>query len=216
MKLVGFLDDGEPRRNGNGHVHVPVIGALGDLHRIVAEERIDRVIVAFSNARHNDFLRVVRACDDSGVRVNIVPRLFEVVSSRAVVDDVEGIPLLDVAHVELSRVNMAVKRVFDLVVGGVLCVVILPLIAVLGLAHQAGLPRPRVLPPGAHGARRQALPHLQAALDARRRRPGALGPRRPERLRRPDVQDARGSAHHAPRRRGCAAGASTSCRRSST
>ena len=133
MKLVGFLDDGEPRRNGNGHVHVPVIGALGDLHRIVVEERIDRVIVAFSNARHNDFLRVVRACDDSGVRVNIVPRLFEVVSSRAVVDDVEGIPLLDVAHVELNRVNMAVKRVFDLVVGGVACVFILPLIAVLGV-----------------------------------------------------------------------------------
>jgi len=133
MKLVGFLDDGEPRRNGNGGVHLSVIGALGDLHRIVAEEHIDRVIVAFSRARHNDFLRVVRACDDSGVRVNIVPRLFEVVSSRALVDDVEGIPLLDVAHVELSRFNMAVKRVFDLTVGGVLCVFILPLIAVLGL-----------------------------------------------------------------------------------
>jgi len=134
MKLVGFLDDGEPRRNGNGGVHLSVIGALGDLHRIVAEERIDRVIVAFSKARHNDFLRVVRACDDSGVRVNIVPRLFEVVSSRAVVDDVEGIPLLDIAHVELSRFNMAVKRVFDLFVGGALCLFILPLLAALGLA----------------------------------------------------------------------------------
>jgi len=133
MKLVGFLDDGEPRRNGNGGVRLPIIGALSDLHRIVAEEQIDRVIVAFSKARHNDFLRVVRACDDSGVRVNIVPRLFEVVSSRAVVDDVEGIPLLDVAHVELNRANMAVKRVFDLVVGGALCVVILPLLGVLGL-----------------------------------------------------------------------------------
>jgi exopolysaccharide biosynthesis polyprenyl glycosylphosphotransferase len=133
MKLVGFLDDGEPRRNGNGGVHLPIIGALGDLHRIVAEEHIDRVIVAFSKARHNDFLRVVRACDDSGVRVNIVPRLFEVVSSRAVVDDVEGIPLLDVAHVELSSVNMAVKRVFDLIVGSLLCVVMLPMIAVLSL-----------------------------------------------------------------------------------
>jgi exopolysaccharide biosynthesis polyprenyl glycosylphosphotransferase len=142
MKLVGFLDDGEPRRNGNGGAHTPVIGTLGDLHHIVAEEHVDRVIVAFSNARHNDFLRVVRACDDSGVRVNIVPRLFEVVSSRAVVDDVEGIPLLDVAHVELSRFNMAVKRVFDLVVGGVVCVVILPLIAVLGLAVKLDSPGP--------------------------------------------------------------------------
>src|SRR5450759_3410488 len=92
MKLVGFLDDGEPRRKGNSGVHVPIIGALRDLHSIVAEQQVDRVIVAFSRARHNDFLRVVRACADAGVRVNIVPRLFEVVSSRALVDDVEGIP----------------------------------------------------------------------------------------------------------------------------
>jgi exopolysaccharide biosynthesis polyprenyl glycosylphosphotransferase len=133
IELVGFLDDGEPRRNGDGGPAVPVIGVLDDLDRIVVEEQVDRVIVAFSRARHNDFLRVVRACADKGVKVNIVPRLFEVVSSRALVDDVEGIPLLDVGHVELSRFNMAVKRLFDLVVGGLLCIVILPVIAVVAV-----------------------------------------------------------------------------------
>ena len=49
-------------------------------------------------------------------------------------DDVEGIPLLDVAHVELSRFNTIVKRVFDLVVGGVLTLLALPLIGLLALA----------------------------------------------------------------------------------
>jgi exopolysaccharide biosynthesis polyprenyl glycosylphosphotransferase len=142
MKLVGFVDDGESRPNGRDGPSGPVIGTLDDLDQILAEERIDRVIVAFSKVRHNDFLRVIRACGDAGARVNIVPRLFEVVSSRAVVDDVEGIPLLDVAHVELSRFNMAVKRVFDVVVGGLLCVVILPLIAVLGLLVKLDSPGP--------------------------------------------------------------------------
>ncbi len=104
--------------------------------------QVDRVIVAFSRARHNDFLRVVRACADSGVKVNIVPRLFEVVSSRALVDDVEGIPLLDVGHVELSRFNMAVKRGFDLVVGGLLCIPILPLMGIVGLVIRLDSPGP--------------------------------------------------------------------------
>ena len=134
VKLVGFLDDGEPRHNGDGGPKVPVIGALSDLQRIIAEEQIDRVIVAFSRARHNDFLRVVRACADTGVQVNIVPRLFEVVSSRALVDDVEGIPLLDVGHVELGRFNMGVKRTFDLLVGGVIFVLSLPLMAAVAVA----------------------------------------------------------------------------------
>jgi exopolysaccharide biosynthesis polyprenyl glycosylphosphotransferase len=133
MKLVGFLDDGEPRRNGNGGPRLSVIGVFDDLDRVVAEQQVDRVIVAFSRARHKDFLRVVRACVDSGVKVSIVPRLFEVVSSRALVDDVEGIPLLDVGHVELSRFNMAVKRAFDLVVGGVICMLVLPVLGIVAL-----------------------------------------------------------------------------------
>jgi exopolysaccharide biosynthesis polyprenyl glycosylphosphotransferase len=134
IELVGFLDDGEPRRNGAAAPDLHVIGSLADLDEIVVHENVDRVIVAFSRARHNDFLRIVRACADGGVKVNIVPRLFEVVSSQALVDDVEGIPLLDVGHVELSRFNMAVKRAFDLLVGGLLCVPILPVMGVIAIA----------------------------------------------------------------------------------
>jgi exopolysaccharide biosynthesis polyprenyl glycosylphosphotransferase len=133
IEVVGFLDDGEPRRNGTTAPSLPVIGSLADLDAIVEHEGVDRVIVAFSRARHNDFLRIVRACADSGVKVNIVPRLFEVVSSQALVDDVEGIPLLDVGHVELSRFNMAVKRAFDLVVGGLLCIPTLPVMGIIAI-----------------------------------------------------------------------------------
>ncbi len=133
ISVVGFLDDGEPRRNGTSAPAAPVIGSLADLDALVEDEGVDRVIVAFSRARHNDLLRIVRACADSGVKVNIVPRLFEVVSSQALVDDVEGIPLLDVGHVELTRFNMAVKRIFDLIVGGLLCIPILPAMGIIAV-----------------------------------------------------------------------------------
>ncbi|HET6494053.1 MAG TPA: sugar transferase [Thermoleophilia bacterium] len=133
ITLVGFLDDGEPRRNGMGGPPVPMVGAFHDLKRVVLEQRVDRVIVAFSQARHDDFLRIVRTCADSAVRVNIVPRLFEVVSSRALVDDVEGIPLLDVGHVELSRFNVFAKRAFDLLVGGIIFLCFLPVLAVMAI-----------------------------------------------------------------------------------
>jgi exopolysaccharide biosynthesis polyprenyl glycosylphosphotransferase len=142
IELVGFLDDGEPRHNGREGPPLPVVGALDDLDAIVAGQQVDRVIVAFSRARHNDFLRIVRACADSGVKVNIVPRLFEVVSSQALVDDIEGIPLLDVGHVELSRFNMAVKRAFDLLVGGLLCIPILPLMGIAALVIKLDSPGP--------------------------------------------------------------------------
>jgi exopolysaccharide biosynthesis polyprenyl glycosylphosphotransferase len=141
LRLVGFLDDGEPRRGKHGHL-LPVVGALDDLEAVIEREGVNRVIVAFSRARHGAFLDVVRACADHGVKVNIVPRLFEVVSSRAGVDDIEGIPLLDIGHAELSRFNMAVKRVFDILVAGLFFVLILPPFAVISLLIKFDSPGP--------------------------------------------------------------------------
>ena len=132
LKLVGYLDDGEPF--GASKPPVPVVGRLEDLNDVVDGYHVTRVIIAFSRARHQQILDVVRACADRGVRVNIVPRLFEILSSQTAMDDVEGIPLLDVAHVEMSHLNTVVKRVFDLVVGGLITLVALPLIGVLALA----------------------------------------------------------------------------------
>ena len=111
-----------------------MIGRLEDLNDVLDTQRVTRVIIAFSRARHQQILDVVRTCADRGVRVNIVPRLFEILSSQTEMDDVEGIPLLDVAHVEMSRFNMVVKRAFDLIVGGALTLLLLPLIGVLAVA----------------------------------------------------------------------------------
>jgi exopolysaccharide biosynthesis polyprenyl glycosylphosphotransferase len=132
IRLLGFIDDGQPVR-GSGPIF-PVIGSLDDLGRIIEEKKISRVIVAFSRARHPQILNVVRTCAEYGVKVNIVPRLFEVVSTRAGVDDVEGIPLLDIGPVELGRFNMFAKRVFDLIVGSVALLLAAPVLIATAIA----------------------------------------------------------------------------------
>jgi exopolysaccharide biosynthesis polyprenyl glycosylphosphotransferase len=141
IELVGFLEDGEPMPNGAGP-EIPVIGSLHDLEEVIGRERVNRVILAFSQARHQQFLTVARICAEHGVKVNIVPRLFEVLSSRAGVDDLEGIPLLDIVRVELGHLNMIVKRTFDLFVGGVLTFMCLPLFAVVAVLIKLDSPGP--------------------------------------------------------------------------
>jgi lipopolysaccharide/colanic/teichoic acid biosynthesis glycosyltransferase len=141
LEVVGFLDDGEPLPTATGP-RCRCWARSATSRAIIKREQLDRVIVAFSRARHGAFLRLVRACADHGVKVNIVPRLFEVVSSRAGVDDIEGIPLLDVGHVELSRLNMAVKRAFDLVVGGHRLRARVPLLAAIAVLVKLDSPAP--------------------------------------------------------------------------
>jgi exopolysaccharide biosynthesis polyprenyl glycosylphosphotransferase len=132
LRLVGYLDDEEPF--GAERSSVPVVGGLEDLNQVIERYDVSRVIIAFSRARHQQILDIVRTCADRGVRVNIVPRLFEILSSQTAMDDIEGIPLLDVAHVEMSRFNVVVKRAFDLGVGGVATALVLPVIGMLAVA----------------------------------------------------------------------------------
>ena len=141
VRLIGFVDDGEPM-SGNGGPDLPVIGTLAELEYLIQREDVNRVLLAFSQARHEDFLTITRICNEYNVRVNIVPRLFEVLSSRAGVDDLEGIPLLDVAQVELSQVNMFVKRSFDLIVGGIATLLCLPVFAVIAVVIKLDTPGP--------------------------------------------------------------------------
>ena len=169
IDLIGFLDDGEPRHNGHEGPPLPVIGALSDLDAIVAGERVDRVIVAFSRARHNDFLRVVRACADSGVQGQhrAAPvRGRELAGARR---RRRGHPAArrrqrraqPLQHGRQAGVRPRRRRP-----------ALHPGAAVHGHRrghHQARLARPGVLPAGAHGARRQAVPDLQVPHHARGR-----------------------------------------------
>jgi hypothetical protein len=194
IELVGFLEDGEPMPNGSGP-EVPVIGSLRQLEQIIDRERVNRVILAFSQARHQQFLTVARICADHGVRVNIVPRLFEVLSSRAGVDDLEGIPLLDVAQVELSQLSMIVKRAFDLFVGGILTVLFLPWCALIAILIKVDSPGPVFFRQERMGRNGRVF----RILKFRSMRVPARGPRGAQRVLRPDVQDKERPACDPPR-----------------
>ena len=51
---------------------------------------VDRVIFAFSNDAHGDNLHLIRGLRESGVQVDIVPRLFEVIGPRVDIHSLEG------------------------------------------------------------------------------------------------------------------------------
>ena len=105
LRPVGFLDknplDGES-------VDLPVLGASWDLEQVIQQKRIEHVVVSFSTAPHHVLLRIVERCEELGISVSLVPRLFEKVTGRINVEHLGGLPLL-----EIRRPNPAgIRAVF--------------------------------------------------------------------------------------------------------
>ena len=127
----GIVDD-DPHPVGAGSL--PTLGRLGDLDDILRVHEVDRVIIAFSRASHEQLLRVIRAARDRRVAVDIVPRLFEFLGGSTVLDRVGGLPLLSVGAPRLASSARVIKRVLDLVATASALVVLAPLMLLTALA----------------------------------------------------------------------------------
>ena len=107
------MQPGDSVRNG-----LPLVGDLSTLPIALAEHEVERVIIAPTSADAEDILDAVRMVKALGVKVSVVPRLFEAVGSTVRFDDIEGMTLLGVPTYGLTKSSRLLKRSLDVMGAG--------------------------------------------------------------------------------------------------
>ena len=141
INLVGFVD-AEPKERGPGLEHLAVLGDAQGLPALVKLFDIDRVIVAFSNDSHDATLDLIRELKDHDVQIDIVPRLYELMSSSVGIHSVEGVALVGLAPFRLSHSSRFLKRALDLALTIPALIVMSPLFAAVALLIRLDSPGP--------------------------------------------------------------------------
>jgi exopolysaccharide biosynthesis polyprenyl glycosylphosphotransferase len=126
--------EGRDRRRRNLHIE--------DLGGVVAELDIHRVIVMPGTGDPDEMLDSIGRAKSIGVKISVVPRLFEVVGSSVEFDDLEGLTVLGVRRFGLSRSSALLKRGGDIVASGLLLLVLAPLFALVALLIRLDTPGP--------------------------------------------------------------------------
>ena len=118
------------------------LGPLDDLDYIVRAHEVERVIIAPNERTSEEQLDTIRLVKALGVKVSVLPRLFEVVGSSLEFDDLDGLTLLGLRRYGLSQTSWYLKRSFDLVAASAGIVVLAPLLAGIALAVRLSSPGP--------------------------------------------------------------------------
>jgi exopolysaccharide biosynthesis polyprenyl glycosylphosphotransferase len=92
------------------------------------------VMIATSQTNPQVTVDLVRAAKAAGVRVSVVPHVFDVVGNSVVFDDLHGLTVLGVREFALSRSSHALKRGFDLLGAGTMLLAVAPVMALIALA----------------------------------------------------------------------------------
>jgi len=140
LSVIGFLDDDLPVGQavfGGAKVE----GRIADLRQVLDRLPAREIIVCLDNVDHGRMMEVVEAATKTGARVKISSPLYDIISSRVFTEEYGGVPVVNISHTRPSPLGERRKRLFDVVLGAALLVVLSPvllLIAVLVVVDSPG------------------------------------------------------------------------------
>jgi Undecaprenyl-phosphate glucose phosphotransferase len=113
--IVGFVDD---RAGGDylGHRGLPILGTLDEAGDIASRERIDHLYMALPAEEHVRMLQLLEVVGREMIDVKVVPDLLQVIALKARLEDLDGIPIININDVPLQGFNSFIKRALDIAI----------------------------------------------------------------------------------------------------
>jgi exopolysaccharide biosynthesis polyprenyl glycosylphosphotransferase len=119
-----------------------VLGAPADLEHVVSDRGVEHVILAFSRDRDQTLVPIVRRCDELGLQVSLVPRLYEGINERVALDHLGGLPLLALRAVDPKGWQFDIKHSFDRLASALILAVLSPLLLAVAVGVKLSSPGP--------------------------------------------------------------------------
>ncbi|MCC6328850.1 MAG: polysaccharide biosynthesis protein [Acidobacteria bacterium] len=94
LEIRGFVDD-NPKKKGGSVGGVKVLGTTTDLPRLVAELKIEQIVIAIDHAQGKEIRRILELCSSIPVKAQIVPSLNELAHGRLAVSRVRDVQIDD-------------------------------------------------------------------------------------------------------------------------
>ncbi|GAB4437060.1 MAG: undecaprenyl-phosphate glucose phosphotransferase [Anaerolineae bacterium] len=137
-ELVGIVDGNDQREV----LGVPIIGQESELPQLIDAYEVDEVIIALPEASHRELLHLTAMCQRGKVSIKVFPDVFQIMASGVTIDDLGGLPLLNVRDVQYRGWKLSLKRAMDVVLSAIGLVLLSPLMVLTAVAVKLTSPGP--------------------------------------------------------------------------
>jgi Undecaprenyl-phosphate glucose phosphotransferase len=140
-QIVGFVDD---RAGGDhlGYRGLPLLGTIGEAAEIALREKVDHLYVALPLEEHLKLLDLVESTSREGVDVKVVPDLLQFIALRARLEDLDGVPVINLNDIPLQGLNAFIKRALDIAISSMALAVMLVPGLIIAWLIKRGSPGP--------------------------------------------------------------------------
>ncbi len=128
--LVGFVDDDSVA----GSDVSKLLGAPEAIRDLVIANSITDVVIALPHSAYHQLSEIVRHVEDLPVQVWVALGFFDLALYRTSIEDLAGIPVLDLRASAIDDYQRMMKRAFDIFFGLIALILALPLMVLSALA----------------------------------------------------------------------------------
>ncbi|MGL4362366.1 MAG: undecaprenyl-phosphate glucose phosphotransferase [Cellulosilyticaceae bacterium] len=94
----------------------PIIGTISNLESILTKQNIDYVVLGIGTEDMAQLGHIISICEKTGVKTHIIPYYYKYIPAKPYMDDLDGLPMIDIRHVPLDNIFKSfLKRAFDIV-----------------------------------------------------------------------------------------------------
>jgi exopolysaccharide biosynthesis polyprenyl glycosylphosphotransferase len=116
-KFVGFVHiDNKNGFSQELKKSLPHLGELSDLKNIIAERKIEEVIIAIESFEHDNIGKIVNELDDHGLIIKVIPDMYDILSGSVKMSSIFGAPLIEISREIMPTWEQSLKRIFDVLI----------------------------------------------------------------------------------------------------
>lgn len=136
-QLIGYVAQAEDWKR------VPRLGGYDELAEILERTAPDEVVAGLELAEYDRMPAIIRACEDSGTKLALVPCYARYLPARAQIDFLNGIPMMNLRRIPLDNIGKAaIKRTMDVLGALVLIVLSSPVMLAAAIGTKLSSPGP--------------------------------------------------------------------------
>jgi len=132
FNIIGFLT-AHPEEINSKLRGVRVIGTFSEISAIIHKHRIDQLFLALPLNAHDEMEAVLDSLGEETVDIKVVPDLLKFMNLQSGVEDLDGLPIVNLAESPLQGWNIVVKRLSDIIFSSFFIIVSSPFLIVLAI-----------------------------------------------------------------------------------
>ena len=140
-RFVGFVSASQH----DSHVmdsHLPHLGGLKDLPKILATHPVDEVIIAIESSEHEVLKKIISKLEYRKLTIKVIPDMYDILTGMVKMSSIIGTPLIQISHDLMPAWEENLKRIIDIIVSFFALILLSPVYLVLSIGVKLSSPGP--------------------------------------------------------------------------